>query len=268
MSFRKQGSLFVPTRNILVPRNWTLRDNRGFIAPGIIGGIAAARRRTAGGDYTTGMILWLKAANIAGSNDDAIATWTDASGFGNNATQSVAGNKPLLKTGANGIGGVNALGFINTNATQLDLAGVAPGSGSFTIIAVFQPGTSDPYAQILTQGTTRGLYTSVTGGNRKGDYYDGSDRYFSSILSNGTNYILTVVASGSGVALYKNGLADGTATFTVTAPTFNAIGASGSSERFGGLISEIRVWPSALSATNRESAEDAMGALYGITVTH
>lgn len=47
MTYRRQGSLFVPTRNIWVPSR-KLADNRGFISPGVVGAIASSRRRTAG----------------------------------------------------------------------------------------------------------------------------------------------------------------------------------------------------------------------------
>jgi hypothetical protein len=43
---------------------------------------------------------WLKADAITGLSDgDAIGTWSDSSGNGNDATQSTSGSKPLYKTG-------------------------------------------------------------------------------------------------------------------------------------------------------------------------
>lgn len=46
-----------------------------------------------------GLKLWLDASQITGLNDgDAVATWSDASGNGYNATQSTASKRPLYKT--------------------------------------------------------------------------------------------------------------------------------------------------------------------------
>ena len=47
-----------------------------------------------------GLQLWLDASQITGLNDgDAVATWTDASGNAQHATQSTASKRPLYKTG-------------------------------------------------------------------------------------------------------------------------------------------------------------------------
>lgn len=93
MAFRKQGSLFIPTRNILVPRNWTLRDNRGFISPGVIGGIAGARRRT-GGAASVAADIWqtfefatLSKANLEANDNNASATWVVYDSLGYLSTQ-------------------------------------------------------------------------------------------------------------------------------------------------------------------------------------
>lgn len=63
------------------------------------------------GTIPTGQILWLKADEIAGSDGDSIALWSDASGNGNDATQSTAGFRPKLKTGINGLNSLNVLRF-------------------------------------------------------------------------------------------------------------------------------------------------------------
>jgi len=46
-----------------------------------------------------GLQIWLDASQIVGLNDgDAVATWTDASGNGYNATQGTASKRPIYKT--------------------------------------------------------------------------------------------------------------------------------------------------------------------------
>ena len=47
----------------------------------------------------SGLKLWLDASQISGLNDgDALTTWSDSSGLGNDATQAAGTKKPLYKT--------------------------------------------------------------------------------------------------------------------------------------------------------------------------
>ena len=47
---------------------------------------------------TVGLNLWLKADSLTLSDSDAVTTWTDSSGQGNNVSQSNATYRPLYKT--------------------------------------------------------------------------------------------------------------------------------------------------------------------------
>lgn len=47
---------------------------------------------------TVGLNLWLKADSLSLSDSDAVTTWTDSSGQGNNVSQSNATYRPLYKT--------------------------------------------------------------------------------------------------------------------------------------------------------------------------
>jgi probable HAF family extracellular repeat protein len=63
---------------------------------------------------TNNLKLWLKADTIAGLNDgDSIATWSDQSGNGNNATQATSGNRPAYRTSV--INSKPAVRFDGTN---------------------------------------------------------------------------------------------------------------------------------------------------------
>jgi hypothetical protein len=66
-----------------------------------------------------GATLVLDARYIAGNDGDAIGTWSDRSGNANDATQGTAADKPLLKTGANGLGGNSVLYFGSTDKLVL-----------------------------------------------------------------------------------------------------------------------------------------------------
>jgi len=57
-----------------------------------------------------GLKLWLDASQIAGLNDgDAVGTWSDLSGNGNDATQATASNKPTFQT--NELNGLPSIQF-------------------------------------------------------------------------------------------------------------------------------------------------------------
>lgn len=58
-----------------------------------------------------GPSLLLDADLVSGNDGDAIQTWSDDSGYGNNFSQAYSGYRPLLKKAANGINGHNVLRF-------------------------------------------------------------------------------------------------------------------------------------------------------------
>jgi len=101
MHLKKQGSLFVPTRNIWVPRR-SLRDCRGFISPSLIGAIAGSRMRTAGwtpADLGSDNKFWVYAGaglTLTGNDVDA---WADQSGNGRNLDTPSANNPQYNATG-------------------------------------------------------------------------------------------------------------------------------------------------------------------------
>ena len=70
-----------------------------------------------------GLQLWLDASQIVGLNDgDAVATWSDLSGNGRNATQSTASQKPIYKTGIK-----NGLPVVRFDGVDDNLAGTLSG---------------------------------------------------------------------------------------------------------------------------------------------
>lgn len=66
---------------------------------------------------TAGLKLWLKGDDIAGSDGDAIASWSDASGNGYNAAQTNPAKQPVLKKGVNGINGHAAAQVVSTSGS-------------------------------------------------------------------------------------------------------------------------------------------------------
>lgn len=80
--------------------------------------------------------VWLRADSLALNDGDAVQTWNDVSGFGNNATQSVVSQRPILKK--NQIGTLSTVQFRSGNTQRLDFSGATglyiTNSGSFFVV--------------------------------------------------------------------------------------------------------------------------------------
>ena len=90
--------------------------------------------------------LWLDASNINGqsntglSDGDAISTWVDLSGNGNNALQSTASNQPILNL--DGLNGSDSIAFNSSNSNYMKTVPFNHSTDSITIISVFKTGSS------------------------------------------------------------------------------------------------------------------------------
>lgn len=90
-------------------------------------------------DQITNLEMWLKADDIVGNDGDAVATWTKSGGTsGVSPTQATAGQRPVLKKGANGINGVNVVRFDGSNDTLYGT--LEAGSSGFTVFIVGRTG--------------------------------------------------------------------------------------------------------------------------------
>jgi hypothetical protein len=136
------------------------------------------------------------------------------------------------------------------------------------MMGVFSPSTSHAYGSVLTFGSTYGIF--YYGAVHKLGYYYNGDFPDTTVLTEGTQYVFTInIPSSLSVTFFINGVIGRTATpFGGLEASFNTIGNDNSGEAFGGLISELRVWPSMLSTANQQKAETYLGYKYGITITH
>ena len=210
-----------------------------------------------------GLVLWLKADSLALADGDAVTTWTDSSGLGNNATQAVVDNKPLYKVNIiNGkpvvrFGGVDDfLSVPNIDFTDVTVFGVTTNVTNNRnlnpILGNTTWGSFQPCSDIPTYGAL--IYSTGEG-----------------ITKTGNNYITPTILVGSNVNFWANGV-NQINNGTLSAFHISYVGYSGNSIDinyfFIGDIAEIIVYSSALSDANRIKVEDYLSARWGITVTH
>lgn len=192
-------------------------------------------------DAISGLQMWLDAEAITGLVDnDPVATWTDQSGVGNDATQGTAGNRPIYKT--NILNGKPVVRFDNSNdgmTTTLTLA------NPYTIIYVGNFNNADANRRAI-QGQVQNRFLGPYSG--RWQVYTGSFLPLGLPLPH-ANFVIHGMGETSEIAgwfLYESGgfpvsgLQSGTATGTFTAIGAVGLGASGSiAEPFGGDMAEV-----------------------------
>ncbi len=231
-----------------------------------------------------GLVLWLdgsdpSANGVTPSNGTSISTWVDKSTQGNNATQGTGANQPVFNT--NQIGGKGALTFsATTKGINYTLTGFGSGSAAFTTLQVIQ---------IASATLATGGYVTGWGTNAGGQYY--------SVLSNGgatpkmtidangnqtgnttlvgnTNYIweenYTAASDMSTIALTLNGSAQTNSGSSGGA--INVVKTSGFvGSLFGigfgiiGIVAEVIVYSSSLSAANQQLVRRYLANKWGIS---
>jgi hypothetical protein len=107
--------------------------------------------------------MWLKGDAIAGNDGDAITTWTKSGGTsGVSPTQATGARKPILKTGGNGINGLNVLRF--DGSLQYMLGTFNAGSTGMTIFFVGRSGaTVSSYSTVVGSGGNASFDNRTTG---------------------------------------------------------------------------------------------------------
>ncbi|MGC9944297.1 MAG: lamin tail domain-containing protein, partial [Verrucomicrobiota bacterium] len=232
--------------------------------------------------YPAGTIIpvaWFKADAITGvANGGALATWTDASGNGNNATQPTPGQDPIYAT--NAMNGLPVVRFNNADSTYL--AFTRPVQDDFTIICVFRStqglnsGTLYYQGAGLVNAEVAGVVNdfgtclfangSIAAGTGNPDVaVDSAAGY-----NDGNPHIMTFTRQESiGLAsLYMDGSLVGTTTGgtqSLTAPSVIVLGAQQTLINFlSGDIAEVQVYDTALAGTNLQAAESALFQKYNI----
>ena len=174
-------------------------------------------------DIEGSLALWLDAPNInardnAGiSNGDAVSTWGDLSGNGNDVSQSSAANQPSYNGTAIEFSGSHFIQSVNT----IDITASAGGESTiFTVLKFDSLGSYGPVYTIehsSNKGIYHGLYTGTSLGmsithNRHNNHYEGWDDskstwvYTSSaVTSIGQNTIWAISSADGNVDAKING---------------------------------------------------------------
>lgn len=179
------------------------------------------------------------------SDGNAVSTWSDLSGNGNDATQATGTRQPLYKTAI--IGGAPSIRF---DGTDDNLSHTADNNSSeCSIIAVLSRITAQTsYRGIFAAGawTSAGTMMLSRTGLTPWGTYTGTDARASSTIATGSPTILVMIDNAaSGGSFYVQGVSDGTWTGNTEGQEFKHI---------GGVYS-------ATAAANQVSNMD-LGALY------
>lgn len=227
--------------------------------------------------------LWLDASDtstITSSGSPAkVSQWNDKSGNVRNVTQATAAAQPT--TGASTQNSLNIISFdggdrlLNSSTNQY----VNASTGNFSAFAVAK-------SDVLTGSTGKQIVCADSGaGNRQQQFlrfqfaygqtiaFNTSNTAFSDETANitGSNMVLLSAVVGSNCEVWLNGSSNGagsTITGTLrTSATAIAVGANTNAtagELLTGTIAEIIIYPSALSATDRQRVETYLNAKWAV----
>lgn len=199
------------------------------------------------------MTLWLPSENIP---IGPVATWLDASGNENNATQTTFASQPTgVANQINGHAGVVFDGVDDSLVTPLE------NSTPFTYF-------------IVSKLSSSGAFQMLISANQKDELrYNTSDEIqfepqASPVTDSVSSLSLNIISTVDNGTLLKNGTIIGSTSTTSSSDLITIGSRNGSSFFLGGSIYEILIYPAALSDANREIVETKLGTKFGITITH
>lgn len=229
----------------------------------------------------SGIVHWWDAndATTLTLNSGAVETWTSKAGTKTAATQTIANNRPVTTTLANG---KTAIQFDGSN-DGFNFTGVSRTDETW-IIAAAQTTDQSGQRQILSDGGD-GTGLSATKGAEKffevafGGFTEGTNRLrvrYSATASTpmGPGVFSCVRSAAAGGFVFI----DGTQRSGAVSPFASSFSTSGATTiqrigyysstlfQFQGWIGEILCWNRALSASDRNKVEKYLGKKWGITV--
>ena len=220
----------------------------------------------------SGLKLWLKADAITGvSNGGTVSSWSDQSGNGYDATQSITGDQALYET--NVLNGKPVLRFNGTSDWYSMASGLTFALNSYTSFIVHTPQSSTAYGMIMASNNGNSDYEMLDmnypSHGLLGTYMAGPGNVGGSYsFSAGTSYISSFVSSSTGIP-YTDGVAQTSGTTaTQTVGNLHLGTYTGGNYLWNGDMAEIIIFNTALSGVNRQIIEEYLSAKYDIAITY
>jgi len=212
--------------------------------------------------------LWLDAADATTIATGATMTWTDKSGNGNDATQTVAGDQPITGTRT-----INTLNTLDFSADYFTLNTPINCLGKAIFVVVETDDITSDFQQILSEtGTNVQIGIVQTTGELRyasGTPYWDSPRSTTAV-SVGNPSVLGYLCDATDMSFSVNGVleapADGNNGSGNT--TFDIIGKRGgvSSDYLDGKLAELIILESNPSAADRQKIEGYLAQKWGINL--
>ena len=232
---------------------------------------------------TNGLQLRLDAADIIGLNDnDPVEVWEDASLGGNNAVQSVVGNRPIYKV--NALNGLPVVRFSGGHFLAVDSfeSSLNITNNTLSIFAVFVSANTKDSSILEREDifNKRGNYSFQFSVSRQGALSSAmranevwhSYQTLKSRWSANTPYLVTTIRdqASASKSFWVNGEHDSTHTMItqdIEGHNVLKIGTDDSEAYFlNGDIAEILIYDRALTAQERESNELYLMGKWGVVV--
>jgi hypothetical protein len=267
------------TLGSLTSHTYTIRDNEptlGSTGPGGVG-------RT---DGTGALVLWMNADNITGLNDnDPVETWRDASGYGNDASQSNSAQRPVYQSsGRNGVptvefGGPDSGAFDGT--ADVMSGSISPSSGNVATYfaagsndAVTDPGSGtggsdNRRALAAFEGTNTDGWLFAVQGNNVG-FYDGSTVRNGGSITGGEFVVFDVEHSGSNVDGQLNGssvISAGSADPSGSIDNYLLGDDFTGGDNLDGNLGDVIFFDVVLNTTQRTIVQNYLSAKYDVALT-
>ena len=225
----------------------------------------------AGYPPVSGYSLWLDADNAASftySSGTSVSQWNDRSGNNYNFAQSTSTYQPDRQNAVQ-----NGKASVYFSADNLTNTSWNWSTSAFTVFAVVKNRTSPSYDGILSRNSATSLQLGYDNSNHFAISSVSTATSSSNLTNTGSNADVIVYQSTGPTAgnifvdLYKNGTA-GSAPLALTgliAGSTNVLGATINTGIDGivGYISEVIIYPSSLSSTDRNSVNSYLKTKWG-----
>lgn len=217
--------------------------------------------------------LWLDASQQVANDGANITSWSDASGNGNNAAQTIGYKKPKYRT--NGINGMPAVDFDGIDDYLYTGSNSNFNSNQSTHFVVYERSTVNAGSNCLFNmdfnEASNLIFTSTSTNNSqiyvKNSLGQPQRLYFGTSVNN----ILSSVWDGSAGTLtgFLNGSQKGpkaTVSNTATGHNLCRVGAFNTNFKFNGNMGEVIYYTSILNSAERNIVENYLSAKYQIPV--